>query len=148
MNAGNSENKSSSKAANNQHDSTASEYYHEIFDCLPDGVILGDAAANFIDVNATLCQMLGYSCKELQGKHVSNIVIQAQAKFIAPALQEINAKGSHCGEWQLQRCDGSTLDTEVNVRRLSNGNLLGVVRDITDRKLQTTRRLHSGISDL
>ena len=37
-------------------------------------------------------------------------------------------------EWQFRRKDGSTFTGEVVGRRLYDGRLLGVLRDITDRK--------------
>jgi two-component system cell cycle sensor histidine kinase/response regulator CckA len=49
-------------------------------------------------------------------------------------LDELREGTTHFGEWRMLRKDGSTLIGEMSVQRLSDGRLMGLLRDITVRK--------------
>jgi PAS domain S-box-containing protein len=78
--------------------------------------------------------MLGYSRAELIGLHASDIVAQTEIHHIAVALREINAKSDHHREWQFRRKDGSIFAAEVVATMMPDGNLMAMIRDITERK--------------
>ena len=78
--------------------------------------------------------MLGYTRAELIGLHASNIVAPAEVQHIGPALNVINAGSDHEREWQFRRKDGSTFAAEVIATMMPDGNLMGMIRDISERK--------------
>lgn len=114
--------------------------YRKLFDCAPDGIVIADAESRYLDVNASICRMLGYSRDELIGLSAADIVVPAEFALIEPTLRAITANTDHQREWRFRRKDGSTFDAEVIATMMPDGNLLGMIRDITDRKQAEAER--------
>jgi PAS domain S-box-containing protein len=108
--------------------------YRALFDCAPDGIVIADPNSHYLDANASVCKMLGYTHDEFVGLHASNIVIQSEIENIAPALSEIKARNDYHREWQFRRKDGSVFAAEVIATAMPDGNLMAMIRDITGRK--------------
>ena len=53
---------------------------------------------------------------------------------IGPALAAIKAKADHHREWVFRRRDGSHFEAEVIATLMPDGNLLAMIRDITERR--------------
>ncbi|CAN5305216.1 hypothetical protein BH11PSE11_BH11PSE11_11530 [soil metagenome] len=108
--------------------------YRMLFEYAPDGILIANARSYYIDANAHMCGMLGYSHDELVGLHASDIVIAQETAHIEPALTLLNANVDYRREWQFRRKDGSSFLAEVNATKMPDGNLLAVIRDITERR--------------
>jgi hypothetical protein len=108
--------------------------YRTLFDCAPDGIVIANPNSYYLDANASACKMLGYTRDEFVGLHASNIVIEAEIVNIASALTEIKARSDYHREWQFRRKDGSVFTAEVIATAMPDGNLLAMIRDITERK--------------
>ncbi len=93
--------------------------------------------------------MLGYARNELLGLHASSIVSEAEVREIGPALASIKAQSNYHREWSFRRKDGSTFDAEVFATMMPDGNLLGMIRDVTERKRaeEQIRQLNSELED-
>jgi PAS domain S-box-containing protein len=128
--------------------------YHTLFEYAPDGIVIADSESYYVDANATMCRMLGYTRDELIGLHASDIVAQTEIPHIGSALSVINAKSDHHREWQFRRKEGSFFAAEVIATMMPDGNLLGMVRDITERKLveeellRTNQSLERALAEL
>jgi PAS domain S-box-containing protein len=116
--------------------------YRTLFDYAPDGILIADPASRYIDANASMCQMLGYTREELIGLHASDIVAQTEVPEIDPALSAIKAKSDHRREWKFRRKDGSVFEAEVIATMMPDGNLMAMIRDITERR-QAAENLRS-----
>jgi PAS domain S-box-containing protein len=121
--------------------------YRTLFECAPDGILIADDLSYYIDANASMCQMLGYSRDELIGMHASDIVIQTEFDHIEPALDAIKGRSNYHREWQFRRKDGSDFSAEVIATLMSDGNLMGMVRDVTERQ-NAVEELRSKTEDL
>jgi PAS domain S-box-containing protein len=108
--------------------------YRTLFDFAPDGIVISNPNGYYMDANASICRMLGYTHDELIGLHASNIVAQAEVGHIVPALSAIKARADYHREWQFRRKDDSVFTAEVIAAAMPDGNLLGIIRDITERK--------------
>ncbi len=108
--------------------------YRALFDYAPDGIIISTTDSHFLDANASACRMLGYSREELIGLHASDVVIPSEIAHIEPTLKEINSHIEHHREWQFRRKDGTVLPAEVMATTMPDGLLIGMLRDVTDRK--------------
>ena len=108
--------------------------YRTLFEYAPDGIVIADPNSYYIDANPSICRMLGYARKELVGLHASDIVVAADLSKIEPALQTVKAQAKYHQEWQFRRKDGSVFAAEVRATLMPDGNLLGMIRDITERK--------------
>lgn len=113
---------------------TSEARYRKLFEYAPDGIVIADANSYYLDANVRMCQMLGYSREELVGLHASDIVQPSEAQHVAPALAAITNNSAYEREWQFRRKDGSTFPAVVLASMMPDGNLIGMVRDITDRK--------------
>ncbi len=118
---------------------TSEARYRTLFDYAPDGIVIADTESYYLDANASICRMLGYPRQELIGMHASNIVASAEIAHVRPALDAINAKSDYQREWQFLRKDGSLFPAEVIATQMPDGNILGMIRDITERKQAETR---------
>ncbi|MEO8071393.1 MAG: PAS domain S-box protein, partial [Acidobacteriota bacterium] len=107
--------------------------YRTLFDHAPDGLLIADHGGRYIDANPSVCRMLGYSLQELIGLHASDIVLASEVVHIAPALQTITATGDYHREWKFRRKDGSVFSADVIVTVMSDGNLLAMIRDLSER---------------
>ncbi len=112
--------------------------YRTLFEHAPDGMVIADGESYYLDANASMCRMLGYTRDELVGLHARDIVLQTETQHIETALTDIKARASHHREWQFRRKDGSVFPAEVIAAQMPDGNLLGMIRDITERKRAET----------
>jgi PAS domain S-box-containing protein len=81
-----------------------------------------------------MCEMLGYSRDELTGLHSTDIVAPSEQQHVEPVLAELRSTEHHQRLWSFLRKDGTLFDAEVFVTTLPDGNLLGMVRDVTESK--------------
>ncbi len=109
------------------------ERYRTLFEYAPDGILIADSNSYYIDANPSMCRLLGYTREELVGLHASKIVTPAEIRHIEPALNELNAGSDHGREWQFLRKDGSSFTAEVIATMMPDGNLMGMIRDVTER---------------
>jgi two-component system, sensor histidine kinase and response regulator len=114
--------------------------YRALFENAPDGILIADPKSTYLDANESICRMLGYTSEELIGMHATDIVIPTEFDHIGLALTAIKATPDYHREWQFRRKDNSVFVGEVIAASMPDGNLVGMIRDITERK-QTERRL-------
>jgi two-component system, cell cycle sensor histidine kinase and response regulator CckA len=107
--------------------------YLALFEYAPDGILIADCQSRYIDANPSMCCMLGYSRDELIGLHASDIVAPAEVAHIDPALALIAQTSEYHREWQFRRKDGSLFRADVIVTAMPDGNLLAMIRDVTER---------------
>ena len=108
--------------------------YYTLFECAPDGIVIGDAQSRYLDANPSICRMLGYTRTELTQMNANDIIVQSDHAQIGPTLDAINAGADYRREWQFRRKDGSQFPAEVLVTKMPDGNLLGMIRDISERR--------------
>jgi PAS domain S-box-containing protein len=114
--------------------------YRALFHYSPDGIVIANSQSYYLDANPKFCKMLGYSLEELIGLHASDIVCPEEAQHIDPALRQITTDKEHIRVWHFRRKDGSLFDAEVTATSLPDGNLLAIIRDITE-KIKTEKDL-------
>ncbi|MEP6622781.1 MAG: PAS domain S-box protein, partial [bacterium] len=113
--------------------------YRALFDYQPDGIVIADRESYYLDANASLCEMLGYSREEIVGLHASSIVAPEEVPYVGRALQQINSGVAYRREWQFVRKDRRTFPAEVRATLMPDGNLIGIVRDVTERNKSEAR---------
>lgn len=118
------------------------EKYRTLFEYAPEGILIANTDSYYLDTNTAICNMLGYTREELIGMHAKDIVQPVEIKNIQPALEIINSSNPYEKEWQFKRKDGTTFSAEVTVTTMPDGNLLALVKDITERKQLETALLN------
>jgi PAS domain S-box-containing protein len=109
------------------------ERYRALFDEAPDGIVITDSGSHYLDANASVCRMLGYSREDLIGLPVSAVVVPEEVEHIARALAAIGTKAEYRRDWRLRRRDGSVFEAEVIASVLPDGNVMAMIRDVTAR---------------
>lgn len=108
--------------------------YRTLYACAPDGIVIADPRGYYLDANESICRMLGYTRDEMVRLHSSDIVTVEETPQIEPALNSIKVDAFYHREWQFRRKDGSAFAADVIATALPDGNILAMIRDITERK--------------
>lgn len=108
--------------------------YRSLFEYAPDGIIIADANGTYTDLNASVCEMLGYSREELLGKDATAIAAPEEQVHIATAMHTIRSSDEYQRAWRFKRKDGTVFPAEVIATTMPDGNILALLRDITERK--------------
>jgi PAS domain S-box-containing protein len=114
--------------------SAIEQNYQTLFEHAPDGILIADAESYYLDANAVMCSMLGYTRDELIGLHASDIVVPEEVSQIDKALELIDSGSGYNREWKFRRKDGTSFTGEVMVTVMPESNLMAVIRDTTERR--------------
>jgi PAS domain S-box-containing protein len=117
------------------------EKFKRVFENAPIGISLVDLNTRHVQVNTSLCQLLGYTAAELQGKTLHDFTHPQDLPKELPYLERIilGEIDSYNLEQRYLRKDGSSwwANLIVTVVRDDVGAILytlGMVKDISDRK--------------
>jgi PAS domain S-box-containing protein len=106
-----------------------------LFEYAPDGILMADSNGHYLDANPSICRLLGYTRSELIGLHASDLLEPAESEHVESALADIKDGSSfNHREWHLRRKDGSLVPVESVSAKLPSGELLGIIRDTTERR--------------
>ncbi|MEQ9414365.1 MAG: PAS domain S-box protein, partial [Cyclobacteriaceae bacterium] len=109
------------------------EKYRTLVDQAADGIFIVNTSLQFVQVNKMACSMMGYTEDELLRLSPPDLIVFKEGD---PPLriEEVKEKIAVIQERVLRRKDGTTFHVEISATKLINGNILGIVRDIAERK--------------
>lgn len=110
------------------------EKYRALIEQASDGIFISDAKGNYIDVNQSGCDMLGYSRDELLSLNIKDLIPPEELKEKPIPFSELKNGSIIRTERNLLRKDGTAVPVEISARIISGGRLQGIVRDISERK--------------
>ncbi len=113
---------------------TPADLYRILFEQAADGIFIANPQGRYIEVNRRGCEMVGYSRAELLHMSMADLVAPEELTRHPIRMEELRAGKSVTSERQLHCKDGRLLPVEITGQMLSDGNLLGIVRDITERQ--------------
>jgi PAS domain S-box-containing protein len=113
--------------------------FRKIFDSLCDGIIIEDVnTRKFYLNNKKICQMLGYSTRELRKLGVKDILPEESLPYVIGEFEKLaKGKTTVAKDIPVKRKDGSVFCAEVSSSRVRLGRknyLVKIFRDISDRK--------------
>jgi PAS domain S-box-containing protein len=108
--------------------------YRTLFEHAPDAIVVLDSKSHYLNVNASMCRMFGYTRDEMVGRHASNFVAENEIPHIGRPLDMTEGKSDNYRVWQLRRKDGSVFEAETVSTMMPDGNRLAILRDITESK--------------
>ncbi|WP_410767000.1 two-component system sensor histidine kinase NtrB [Haloferax sp. DFSO60] len=115
--------------------------YHEIFEKIPDGVVIHEPETGaIVDTNEQFCTMLGYRREELLELKFAEIHWDEppySAEHAEELVRRAAIDGTQSFEWMTETKTGEPLPVEVHLRETTikgEKRVLAVVRDITERK--------------
>lgn len=99
-----------------------------------DGIFLADFQGNLLEANIKGVELFGYPKNELLQKNLKDLATKGDLKKVPLRFAEINTGQSVLTERKLRKKDGSCFYGEVSAKKLNDGTILGIVRDVTVRK--------------
>lgn len=109
------------------------EFFENIFSQAGDGIFLIDDQGRMVEMNPRGCEILGYTKEELQGKRVFDFQPADEIEHIAKKLAELSVEKIVTAESAFIRKDGSRVQVEITGKLLSNNQIIGMLRDSTER---------------
>lgn len=109
------------------------EHFRILVEQACDGIFLADGQGRYLDVNTAGVEMLGYTREEILQLSIADIIAAEEVPRIAPEVARFDGGAIARSEWKFRRKDGSFFPGEVVGRRLPDGRLQGVLRDMTER---------------
>lgn len=99
-----------------------------------DGIFLNDAAGRFVEVNRKACEMAGYTAAELLQMRWDEIIRPKGAKHECQIQEHLEARPSVLRQIAIRHKNGQIREFELSARKLSDGRILSIARDMTERK--------------
>ncbi|MEP7236293.1 MAG: PAS domain S-box protein [Ferruginibacter sp.] len=111
------------------------EKYFTIFNEASDSIVLMNDEGALTDVNISLCRLLGFTRQELLEMNIADLIDPGQLKTDPIAFEPV-MNGEHIiRERRLQKKDGSIIEMEINVKRISQNLIIAIGRDITELRM-------------
>lgn len=106
-----------------------------LFEEAPDAVVLAKAPGRtYVAANPAACQMFGLSHDDLLTRSIHDLVAPSMYPELAAALEVLPNGEPVRSEWEFRRNDGSTFAGEVVAKLTPSGQVLAIIRDVTERK--------------
>lgn len=121
------------------------EFYQTIFMQAGDGIFLIDEQGVIVEANPRGCEILGYTRGELCGLPVMQLHPADEIDHMQKKLAQLATDKLVTTESVFLRKDGSRVPVEITGKLLSNNQIIGLLRDISERKKaeKVTRELLS-----
>jgi diguanylate cyclase (GGDEF)-like protein/PAS domain S-box-containing protein len=117
--------------------------YREVIEQAGDAITIADHhGKRYLDVNQAACNLFGYSREEFLELGLRDFFDPDDLEGTSIRLEEMWAGKVIKSERRLRRKDGSFVAVEMNAKMLSDGRLLSIKRDITER-IEAARILKS-----
>jgi PAS domain S-box-containing protein len=100
----------------------------------PDGVFVTDEKGFFLEVNPAASIITGYTKEELLSKSTRDFIDPNDSALYIETLNKIIVEGSCKNDLRFIHKDGSIRWWSLDAVKLTSGEYLGFVKDITDRK--------------
>lgn len=113
---------------------TTESRYRMLVEQAADGIFITDASGRILDVNSSGLEMLGYTRRELVQKTVQELFIPGEGGGLGDVVEALTRGRVIRSEWTLIREDGTHVPIEISAKRLEDGRLQGIVRDVSERK--------------
>jgi PAS domain S-box-containing protein len=113
----------------------SNEKYHSLFEQASDCIHITDFNGRFIDANTAMLKLFGYTKEELLTMNISSLIDAEQLKR-QPIQFERLAEGQHVFSYRtMLHKNGTAIYVEANVKKIGEGMIMAIARDITKRKI-------------
>ncbi|HEV9036109.1 MAG TPA: PAS domain S-box protein, partial [Puia sp.] len=110
------------------------ESYRCLFEQATDLIVIHDMDGVIVNVNDSFCGSIGFTRDELLKMNYRDLIDPEQLKIQPIRMQELSEGKRIFSERRYVCKDGSLIEIEANVKKMSNNLVMGVARDVTDRK--------------
>ncbi len=111
-------------------------YYHSVIEQASDTIYIVDSSdrPRFIDINQSGCDLFGYTKEEILKLTTFDIIFENDFASSASRIEELKTGIPLRKERKLKRKDGSIVEAELSAKIMTDGNIMVVARDISERK--------------
>ena len=113
------------------------EKYRHLFNQAADGIFITSRDGSFLEVNASGCQILGYTLDEIRENYLTVFRADEPGFDMQEVVKQLSTGKQIRTERKFTRKDGRVVDLEIMTQLLSDGRVEKVFRDITERKMAT-----------
>jgi len=99
-----------------------------------DAIGITDVNDRWFDVNSAWQALLGYTREEILRQKVGDNIVAEDRPRVMGELSRLQGGGTLRSEFTVQRQDGRVFPVEASARRLPDGRLQVIARDITERR--------------
>ncbi|MBN2279922.1 MAG: PAS domain S-box protein [Candidatus Marinimicrobia bacterium] len=100
----------------------------------PIGILVANDKSEYVDVNPTVANLLGYSCEELLKMCVNDIIWPDDREKGRMHFQEVRKKGKAYGEMAHLCKNGQKLIVAVHAVKISDTRFMAFLIDLTEKK--------------
>ncbi|RAW45763.1 diguanylate cyclase [Halorubrum sp. 48-1-W] len=113
---------------------TEGSSYRPHVENVPIGIFEVNRHGEYVEVNETACEMVGYSRAELLEMSTTELIPEGDDPGDAVSLVGVRETGHMRAERQIQHKDGRTVDVLLETVDLEDGRYIVYVQDITEQK--------------
>jgi PAS domain S-box-containing protein len=110
--------------------------YRRLFESAREGMFITAPDHTVLDVNPAGCELTGYAAREIVGRSAAMLYSEEDMRR-QPFRTDLAVRWRSV-ERVMARRDGRRMDVEVAAGPMPDGNVLAIVRDITERKRSET----------
>ncbi|MFN2392314.1 MAG: PAS domain S-box protein [Pyrinomonadaceae bacterium] len=108
--------------------------YRALRENASDGILVLEPSGVLVEINARICEMLGFIREELLGSKFNNLIPAEDLETTPDRIDEVLEGKPLLIERRLRKKDGSEIITELSAREFPGNKVYASVRDITERK--------------
>ena len=128
------------------------ERFRAIFDNANDGILMVDTETKILHTgNKKICKMLGYTIEEIKGMAVMDVYPKGGLPYIMEQFEKhLRRESTLAEDIPVKRKDGSIFYADINsslVTFAGKTYLMGIFRDITERKQSEEKIKHMAFHD-
>lgn len=120
---------------------TSANRYRNLMEQASDGILIHDIQGRCLDANPRFCAMLGYEREELLQMTLADLVIPEDYASQPIRIALLERGEELLSERRFRRKDGTVIPTESNTRRLTDGRVQSIIRDVSVRKIAENESL-------
>lgn len=113
---------------------SSQERYRLLIEEASDCIILSDFSGNVLDINPYGVQMFGYTKEQLLTKNLKDLVTAEDSIQLPSRFFQLKKGNTIRSERNFIKKDGTPFYGEVSAKKLNENVVLGIIRDITERK--------------
>ncbi|WP_448697705.1 PAS domain S-box protein [Mucilaginibacter sp. AW1-3] len=123
---------------NNQAIKESEERYSSLFEQASDAIYVLNYKGDFINVNQSMCQMVGYTRDELLTMNIADLVNDELLESNPLVYKSAKPGESVTGERKIIHKNGVAINVEINGKKFEDERVIVIARDITARKALET----------
>lgn len=107
--------------------------YRLLMEQASDAIWVAGADGIYLDVNRSACDLLGYTREEYLRMHIRETVMPEELPRTEQTVASVLAGRTVVTERRMRHKDGSGVMAELSARRLDDGRIVAIARDLTSR---------------